>query len=309
MTVKLREKRSPRRAATRRSSTWRTLHSAGVQVLQSPALHRQPWLVHGFSTRPGGASQLGKDTHALNLGFTEWDTREHVHANRVKFLSALRAEQFALVTLRQVHSDLIHVLDSAPEQSLRGDAVVTPAPGLLLAVQTADCVPLLLADTRRRIIAAVHAGWRGTLRRIAAKTVGRMRMTFGTNPRDIVAALGPAIGRSCYEVGPEVAQAYAAQFAPAREWFDGPFDRLATGEEPNPLKWLTMVPPGHDPPPLRVQLDLIAANRWQLIDAGVPEVKILSSDLCTACRTDLLFSYRRQGGRTGRLLSVIGIKP
>jgi YfiH family protein len=168
-------------------------------------------------------------------------------------------------------------------------------------------VPILLADTRQRAVAAIHAGWRGTLARIVVKTLGRMQMEFGTRPRDIVAALGPAIGRCCYEVGPEVAQAFAAQFPGAADWFDGPFDQLAHGEEPLWLPWLTMMPPGHVPPPPRVQLDLRAANRWQLVDAGVPESKITVSDLCTACSTDLLFSYRREGAKTGRMMAMIGI--
>src|SRR2546426_3630954 len=92
------------------------------------------------------------------------------------------------------------------------------------------------------------------------------------------------------------------------EWFDGPFDQLATGEEPSPLKWLSMAPPGHDPPPPRVRLDLCAANRWQLLDAGVKASNIISSELCTSCRTDLLFSYRREHARTGRLMAIIGLR-
>jgi purine-nucleoside/S-methyl-5'-thioadenosine phosphorylase / adenosine deaminase len=158
------------------------------------------------------------------------------------------------------------------------------------------------------VVAAIHAGWRGTLARIAVKALGRMHMEFGTRPRDVVAALGPAIGRCCYEVGPEVAQAFAAQFPAAADWFDGPFDQLAHGEEPLWLPWLTMMPPGHVPPPPRVQLDLRAANRWQLLDAGVPAAQIDVSDLCTFCRTDLLFSYRREGAKTGRMMAVIGIR-
>jgi YfiH family protein len=276
--------------------------------LQASSLSREPWLTHGFSTRLGGSSPLGKDARVLNLGFTDWDASEKVEANRAKLIRALGIDKWQLVTLRQIHSDLVHVLDAAAAEALQGDAIVTSTPGLLLAVQTADCVPILLADTRRRIVAAVHAGWRGTLARIVAKTVGHMRMSFGTVPRDVVAALGPSIGLCSYEVGPEVAQAFAAQFANARAWFDGPFDALATGEDPNPFKWLSMVPPGHDPPPPSVQLDLTAANRWQLEDAGVPAAQIVSSDLCTACRTDLLFSYRRENGRTGRMMSVIGIR-
>jgi hypothetical protein len=136
----------------------------------------------------------------------------------------------------------------------------------------------------------------------------------------VVAAIGPGIGACCYEVGHEVVQAFASQFAVAREWFTAPplsglqkyaptFEDLATGVEPLPLKWLTMAPPGHEPPPPRLYLDLVAANRWQLREAGVAEKNIVASPLCTACRTDLLFSYRREQGRTGRLMGVIGIRP
>jgi hypothetical protein len=178
----------------------------------------------------------------------------------------------------------------------------------LLTVQTADCVPVLLADRKRRVVAAVHAGWRGTLARVVVKTLGRMRFEFGTRPEDVVAAIGPSIGRCCYEVGPEVAQAFAGQFATAADWFDGPFERLAFGEEPNPLPWLNMMPPGHQPEPERVWLDLRASNRWQLEDAGVAARNIAVSTLCTACRTDLLFSYRREGAGTGRLMAAIGIR-
>ena len=167
---------------------------------------------------------------------------------------------------------------------------------------------VLIAILLAASVAAVHAGWRGTLARIVVKTLGRMQMEFGTRPRDVVAALGPAIGRCCYEVGSDVARSFAAQFPNAAEWFDGPFDQLAYGEDPLWLPWLTMMPPGHVPPPPRAQLDLRAANRWQLIDAGVPETQIDVSDLCTACRTDLLFSYRREGAKTGRMMAVIGIR-
>ena len=286
---------------------WAIRRARGLQVIESRALAALGWLAHGFSTRPGGASVLdGKP--ALNLGFTEWDDRGHVSANRAKFAEAVGAREMALVTLRQFHSDVIHVAFAPGAEAPKADALITAAPELLLGVQTADCVPILLTDARQRVIAAVHAGWRGTLARIAVKTLGRMSMEFGTRPRDVIAALGPAIGRECYEVGPDVAQAFAAQFPVAAEWFEGPFKQLAHGEEPLWLPWLTMMPPGHVPPPPRVQLDLRAANRWQLIDAGVQENNIAVSDLCTACRPDLLFSYRREGAGTGRLIAVIGIR-
>ncbi len=279
------------------------VRKGGVRILQTALLTGQSWLVHGFSTRPGGESLLdGKNV--LNLGFAEWDTRERVLSNRKRFLEALGGGGFELAPLRQFHSDIVHAFKTAPAEPCRGDASVTNTSGLLLAIQTADCVPILLADPVRRAVAAVHAGWRGTLERIVMKTVGRMQMDFGTRPGDLVASLGPAIGGCCYEVGTEVAQAFSAQFARAAEWFD----ELRTGDEPNPLQWLSMAPPGHNPPPKKVRLDLRAANRWQLTEAGLRAENIAASDLCTACRTDLLFSYRREGPKSGRLMAVIGIR-
>jgi YfiH family protein len=299
----LKSRRRSRSALKQGRGAWAEERRAGIRVLQAGLLNRQPWLVHGFSTRPGGESVLdGKKV--LNLGVAEWDARERVLANRKRFLEALGAEDFALVPLRQVHSDVVHVFKAAPEAPCCGDASITNTPGLLLAVQTADCVPILLADPVKRVVAAVHAGWRGTLERIVMKTIGRMQMDYGTRPGNLLAALGPAIGGCCYEVGTEVAQAFAAQFARAAEWFD----ELRTGDEPNPLQWLSMAPPGHNPPPKKVRLNLHAANRWQLTEAGVQPENITASDLCTACRTDLLFSYRREGPRSGRLMSVIGLR-
>ena len=288
------------------TSAWTIRRARGLKIVESREMAKLDWLVHGFSTRPGGESLLGgKPT--LNLGFTDWDARPSVAANRAKFTAAVAVPKMTLVTLRQIHSDVIHVVAAPAADAPKADALATCTPGLLLGVQTADCVPILLADTRQRAVAAIHAGWRGTLARIVVKALGRMRMEFGTRPRDVVAALGPAIGRCCYEVGPEVAQAFAAQFRAAADWFDGPFDQLAHGEEPLWLPWLTMMPPGHVPPLPRVQLDLRAANRWQLADAGVLENKIVMSDLCTACRTDLLFSYRREGAKTGRMMGAIAL--
>jgi hypothetical protein len=291
----------------RANPDWTIRRAHGLQIVQSRKLAKLRWLVHGFSMRPGGESVL-EGKRVLNLGFTDWDSRERVSANRAKFTAAIPAGDMNLVTLRQFHSDVIHVADAPSEVAPKADALATRAAGLLLGVQTADCVPILLADVRQRAVAAIHAGWRGTLARVAVKTLGRMQMEFGTRPRDVIAALGPAIGRCCYEVGSDVARSFAAQFPNAAEWFDGPFDQLAFGEDPLWLPWLTMMPPGHVPPPPRVQLDLRAANRWQLMDAGVPENQIDVSDLCTACRRDLLFSYRRGGAKTGRMMAVIGVR-
>lgn len=319
MTTTLAKKRkAPKRRASPGPDSWKLRRAGRVQLLEAPPLERLNWLVHGFSTRPGGTRDLAKTPgnrkatqRLLHPGSAAEDSPAHVAENRRVFFHAVGADGMRAVTLRQIHSDIIHRVDS-PDRAAGdppgGDALFTRAPGCLLAIQTADCVPILLADPKQRAIAAIHAGWRGTVRRIAAKTLGRMQMEFGTRPQDVVAALGPSIGRCCYEVGEDVAREFHAQFPEARQWFDGPFDALASGEnDPNWLPWLTMMPPGHEPPPLRVHLDLIAANRAILAEAGVPPGQISSAGFCTACRTDLFFSYRREG-KTGRLLAAIGIR-
>jgi YfiH family protein len=310
-----------------RQNDWKIRRSGGLQILRATPFERLDWLVHGFSTRPGGKSELGSldrrpaggrpnktskaPERVLNLGFTEWDRRENVIHNRRKFFRAMGAADLQVITLRQIHSDIPCRLDGSLARSddpPHGDALFTREPGYVLAVQTADCVPVLLADMRLRAVAAVHAGWRGALRRIGAKTLGRMQMEYGTHPEDVIAAIGPGIGRCCYEVGEDVAREFNAQFPNAREWFDGPFDAIAAGEnDPNWLPWLTMKPPGHPPEPLRVNLDLIAANRAILRAAGVPSAQIFSANYCTACHTELFFSYRRER-TTGRMMTAIGIK-
>ena len=296
------------------AQNWRISRAKGLQILKAKTLEKFDWLVHGFSTRSGGGSILENSAKrpqrpekVLNLGFTDWDSRGRVEANRLQFMDALGAKSCALVTLRQIHSDIVHLADPTRSDPPGGDALISKESGVLLAVQTADCIPILLLDPRRRAFASVHAGWRGTLARIAAKAVGKMQMEFGTNPGDQIAALGPGIHSCCYEVGPDVVSEFAAQFPQAREWFDGPFDQMTSGEAPNPLPWLSMMPPGHEPPPPRCKLDLYAANAAILVSAGLRPKNIFCSGLCTACRTDLLFSYRREG-RTGRMMSVIGIR-
>src|ERR1700731_3944787 len=131
-----------------------------------------------------------------------------------------------------------------------------------------------------------------------------MRLEFGSPPRDIFAAIGPSIGPCCYEVAADLVTKFTAQFADGTEYFDEPL----SGEEPNPLQWLNMKPPGHQPPPKNVRLDLRKANRSQLLRAGLDEANIFVSDLCTACHSDLFFSYRKEGGNSGRLLSLIGLQ-
>jgi YfiH family protein len=282
---------------------WHLESVRGLKVLLLEPFSKIPWLIHGFSTAPGGLSDLD-GRKVLNLSFTDWDTRENVFANKKKFQSALGVEKFPLIALKQIHSAVIWPFASAPNEPCKGDAALTKTPGLLLGVQTADCVPILLVDPKNRAVAAVHAGWRGTLARILEKTVGELHAHCKSDPSDLLAAIGPSIGPCCYEVGAELVTQFSSQFADSHEYFDEP----RSGEEPNPLQWLNMMPPGHQPPPKSVHLDLPKANRSQLLAAGLREKNIFSSGLCTACHPDLFFSYRKQGPRSGRLLSAIAIK-
>jgi polyphenol oxidase len=296
--------RPKRNSSSPAQSKWTERASGGVRILQVPAFTKIPWLIHGFSTRPGGVSDA-QGEKVLNLGALEWDTREAVEENKRRFQSALGAGHLTPVSLHQIHSDVVRSFSSVPAKPHKGDALATNQPGLLLNVRTADCAPVLVVDPKKRVVAAIHAGWRGTLQRIVTKSIGHLQMEFACRPQDLLAAIGPAIGPCCYEVGTEVAAAFAAKFPNAAEFFD----ELRTGDEPNPLQWLNMMPPGHQPPPKKVLLDLPKANRLQLLEAGLRPQNIYVSDLCTACRSDLLFSYRKEHDRSGRLMSVIGIRP
>jgi YfiH family protein len=281
--------------------TERTLR--GARVLQVPAFSQIRWLVHGFSTRPGGVSDSNGEK-VLNLGAVEWDTREHVEENKRRFQAALGASDLTLVSLHQIHSDVVRTFESVPAKQCKGDASATNRAGLLLGVRTADCAPVLVVDPKKHVVAAIHAGWRGTLQRIVSKTIGQMQMEFGCREQDLLAAIGPTIGGCCYEVGTEVASAFAAKFANASEFFD----ELRTGDEPNPLQWLNMMPPGHQPPPNKVLLDLKKANQLQLLEAGLREGNIFVTELCTSCDVGRLFSYRREGAASGRLMGVVGMR-
>ena len=281
-----------------------------LNVVKARTLSDISWLVHGFSTRRGGCSHA-YGGGALNLGFTKHDSRSVVEQNRLLLLRELGAfadkKPWPLVTLRQIHSDLIHCVDSPPEHQPAGDGVITCTPEILLAAQTADCLPLILVDPKRRAVGVFHAGWRGTLKRIAEKGVGEMRRCFGSEPRHLRAATGPGIHSCCYEVGPEVREQFESQFAYAADLFREVKESDPIREK-YPLLFLSARPPGHGGLPHKIFLDLVKANRRQLIDTGVPAKNIAASELCTACRTDLLFSHRAEKGITGRMMGVVGIR-
>jgi polyphenol oxidase len=281
-----------------------------LQLLRSEKLGKLPWLAQGFSTRLGGVSRV-YGGNALNLGFTQHDSRAAVERNRELFLKELGVvdgpRNWLLVTLRQIHSDLIHQVDRVPAQPLAGDGMVTDTPGLILAVQTADCLPVILADRKRRAVGVFHAGWRGTVKRIVEKGVGEMRKLFKSDPHNLVAAIGPGVRGCCYEVGEEVRTRFEGQFSYA----DSLFREVKESDpvrEKYPLLFLTARAPGHGELPAKLFLDLAEANRRQLLDAGVLAKNIDAEAPCTACHTELLFSFRAEKGATGRLMGAAGIR-
>ena len=249
--------------------------------------------------------------NALNLGFTPQDSASAVRRNRALLIKQLdppeRQKPWQLVALRQIHSDLIHAVSALPPKQLVGDGLITDTPGLLLAIQTADCLPVIVADPQRCAIGVFHAGWRGTVKRIVEKGVGEMRKNFGSNPKHLIAAIGPGVQGCCYQVGEEVRTKFESQFAYASRLFREVKDSDPVREK-YPLLFLTARAPGHSELPVQLFLDLVEANRMQLQEAGVPPRNIDATASCTACHPDMFFSFRAEKGVTGRMMCVAGIR-
>jgi purine-nucleoside/S-methyl-5'-thioadenosine phosphorylase / adenosine deaminase len=261
----------------------------GVQALICAALESDGF-TNGFSTRMGGVSLMPENS--LNLaGFNE-DEAENILENRRRFLK-LFPGCWSLAGCWQVHGSDVRVVnetaEAKPAESATGDtiycdAIISSAPDVLAGVKTADCVPLLFGDPAIGAFAAVHAGWRGTLAGIATHALERLSNEYNSHPPDVRVAIGPCASVSCYEVGPEVIEAFKTKF-PGNDSLFVPTTN------------------GH------AKIDLIQANRDLLIAAGVRPERIHTAQLCTMCNTDLFFSYRKEKnvhGKVGRLMSVIG---
>jgi hypothetical protein len=290
----------------------------GVEWLAVAGWEKMNWLWHGFSTRRGGHSTVYCADGApgeLNLGFTADDDAEVVSQNRRLLAEAISGDPATpLLALRQIHSSLVVVASAAEAsgESLRGqvrkgDGLMTDEPGLLLGIQTADCIPVLLADRKRRAVAAFHAGWRGTVKRIVESGVGRMRLEFGSRPEDLIATIGPGIGPCCYAVGEETLSEFESQFAYARELFREVYDADPVRTR-YPMLFLTQRAPGHSPIGPSLHLNLVEANRRQLLAAGLKPGAIHLVGGCTSCQRELFFSHRGAQGHAGRMMSVIGIR-
>ena len=269
------------RTVTNSGFFWR--ERDGVRVLVSSALEKAGF-ANGFSTRLGGISPLPHGD--LNLSGFDDDTSENINENRRRFLAVFPGN-YRLSTRWQVHGTAISVIDS-PEAVAntdeKADGLISDSEDLLIGVKTADCVPVLIGDPVTKSYAAIHAGWRGTVESIVAKAVENLRRVYSAKPEDIIVAIGPAAACRRYEVGSDVIDSFEQNFADSQRYFRPTRD-------------------GH------ALVDLHAANRDQLMGAGVADANIFTAPFCTMERNDLFFSYRlesRTRGKTGRLMSVIG---
>ena len=263
----------------------------GVRALVCAPLEADGF-VNGFSTRGGGVSEM--PANALSLAGFNDDAAENILENRRRFLKLFPGD-WTLAGCWQVHGADVRVVQTAaeakPAENERGetvfcDVIVSNAQGVLAGVKTADCVPILLGDPATGAFAAVHAGWRGTLATAVLAGVERLAREYDAKPGNLRVAIGASAGACCYEVGSEVIDAFTKRFA-------------------NGEKLFTLTRPGH------AFVDLLQANRDQLESAGVRRERIHTAPICTMCRTDLFFSYRKEKslhGKVGRLMAVVGRK-
>ena len=254
------------------------------------SLFPEEMAVHAISTRQAGVSRKPYDF--LNLALHVGDDEEAVLKNRSIFSASLEVKAENIVSPQQVHGDRIfrvtseHVgrgagsyADAIPET----DALITDEPGIPLMLCFADCTPVLFLDPEHKAVGIAHAGWKGTMKRIAQKTLEAMGREFGTVPEACLAGIGPSIGPCCYEVGSEVAEA-------CREAFPGQEEKLLVRRDG------------------KLRFDMWKANRLQLIDSGMLPENIESADTCTACEHSWYFSYRADGGITGRIAAMIALQ-
>ena len=244
------------------------------------ALAEVPFLSHGFSTRNGGTSALDF-TKSLNLAYCRGDDDKTVNENRRIFAANAGFDIGGLVLAEQIHSTNVVTADGGKKRYNGADGFVTSVPGVFVAVKTADCQPILFADTKNRVVGACHAGWRGAAHGIAAKTVEKM-ISEGARAENVIAALGPCIMPCCFEVRED--------FIKELQSIDGQL-----------MKFITERGGGF-------YADLPGINKYFLLSSGIRPDNIYVSGECTCCDEEKYFSHRRDGSRRGTMMSVIGIK-
>ncbi len=261
----------------------------GVTFFQSDGMAAAGGVSHGFSTRLGGVSE--GMWASLNLGPSRGDDPDHVRENYRRFFAAIGADGRRFAMTNQVHGGAVRCVTTADlrddpydKAAYEADGLMTDLPGAALVVYSADCIPILFYDPARRVIAAVHAGWRGTAAGIATAAVERMRDVYGCNPADILAAVGPGIGPDCFETHEDVPNAMTAALSTAV------------------LRHIKIKENG------KFAVDLKAINAMRLEQAGLDRSHIAVSDICTACCPDRFWSHRKQGTSRGSMAAAIQLR-
>jgi polyphenol oxidase len=254
--------------------------SQGVHYYTCLAFNSVPQLRHGFSTRLDGS--LNSHESSFNLGYTSWDSPDRVSENRRRLLCALDFDDVPLICLRQIHSNSVHIIEnvSDPWNAIAGDALATRLENVALAVQVADCLPVLITDPENNAVAAVHSGWKGTLAGILLQTIEKMGKAFGSDPSKLLLAIGPGIRSCCFEVGQDVADLFIRQYP-----------ECCSSMDPLGKYHLNL------PQILDTQLDLAGVKPEHRHDMGA----------CTRCNSREFFSYRAEGQAAGRMLAIIGV--
>lgn len=263
---------------------------SSIPLARFDTLRGHAGLIHAVSTRHGGVSRGA--FASLNLGRVVGDDAESVETNYRRLADALDVPRSEMTTTWQVHSDRIVRATRANAGGMidKADGVVTDVPGLPITQRFADCTPVLVYDPRRQAVGVAHAGWRGTVAGVTPALVRAMVEHFGSDPADLLAAVGPAIGPCCYEVGQEVVEAAGAAFAAVRAEVLVAQDRPRNGNG------------AADPSQPAVHFDLWRANQWQFQQAGVQQIEV--AGICTRCQRETFFSHRGDHGKTGRFGAV-----
>lgn len=266
-------------------------NNKGVTFLTYPAFEDMDWLVHGFSTRLGGVSQ--GIYSSMNLSFTRGDEESCVRENYRRISQAMGFDMNSIVTSDQTHTNNVRKITEkdrgkgivVPRDYTDTDGMITNVRGLVLATFYADCVPLYFADPVHHAVGLSHSGWRGTVRKIGAVTIKKMTEEYGSDPKDIRAAIGPSICQECYEVSEDVIEEFKESFD--RKHWEKLFYKKDNG---------------------KYQLNLWMANRSILVEAGIPEANISMPNICTCCNPEFLFSHRASHGKRGNLGAFLGIR-
>ncbi|WP_167956982.1 peptidoglycan editing factor PgeF [Anaerosporobacter faecicola] len=268
----------------------RLQYDGEVGYITFPVLEEIPYIKHGFSTRLGGVSK--EHLSSMNLSFTRGDEEEYVRENYRRICKAIEMDPNDLVFSDQVHDTKIHVVTEKdrgkgyqfPRELVGIDGLITNIVSLPLVTYYADCVPLYFVDPVHKAIGLSHSGWKGTVHKMAGRTMEAMAENFGTKPEDVLAVIGPSICRDCYEVSEDVAVAF--QKAYNKELAEQILEKKENG---------------------KYQLDLWLANKANCLEAGILAEKITISEICTCCNSELLFSHRASKGKRGNLAAFLSL--